>query len=191
MVTPELELAVILARRFEALGLRYLVGGSVASSLHGVPRTSHDVDLLVDVPLEVADKIAAALETEFYVDADMIREAVRRGSTFNIIHYGTGYKADVFVLTEDALLQEEMRRRQPYKVSEGELAVYFATAEDMVLQKLSWYRAGGESSERQWEDVLGILKVQGNRIDLAYLYAWARGTHVSDLLERALEAVRS
>jgi hypothetical protein len=182
----ELDVAILVARALESLGLRYLIGGSLASSLHGVPRSSHDADLLAEVPLASADAIARLLEPQFYVDASMIRDAIRHRISFNVIHYDSGFKVDVFVLTADALPQEEMRRRQPHDVGDAAGPVFFATAEDMVLQKLAWYRAGGESSERQWTDVLGILKVQGSRIDLAYARHWAPVVGVADLLERAL-----
>ena len=184
---PELRAALLVARAFESLGLRYLVGGSLASSLHGVPRSSNDADLLAEVPGARAGEIAALLGGDFYVDADAIRDAVRGGGSFNVIHHETGFKVDVFVLTRDAMLQEEMRRREEHPVDDaGETRAYFATAEDTVLQKLAWYRRGGETSDRQWSDVLGVLKVQAERVDGDYLRRWAARLGVSDLLERAL-----
>lgn len=101
----ELSVALKVARAFDALGLKYLIGGSLASSLHGVPRSSHDADLLAEVPGARADEIAARLDSDFYVDAEMIREAVRRGASFNVVDHETGFKVDVFVLTRDTLLQ--------------------------------------------------------------------------------------
>lgn len=187
----ELDVAILVARGLESLGLRYLIGGSLASSLHGVPRSSHDADLLAEVPPACADAIAQLLEPQFYVDASMIRDAIRHRISFNVIHYDSGFKVDVFVLTGDALPQEEMRRRQPHDVGDPAGPVFFATAEDMVLQKLAWYRAGGASSERQWTDVLGIVKVQGSRLDLAYARHWAPIAGVADLLERVLDESRS
>ena len=183
----ELDVAILVARALESLGLRYLIGGSLASSLHGVPRSSHDADMLAEVPQTRADDIARLLEPQFYVDANMIRDAIRHRISFNVIHYDSGFKVDVFVLTNDAMPQEEMRRRQPHDVGDAAGPVFFATAEDMVLQKLAWYRAGGESSDRQWTDVLGILKVKGSTLDFAYVRRWAPVMGVADLLERLVK----
>jgi hypothetical protein len=151
-----------------------------------VPRSSHDADLLADVPPARADDFARLLESQFYVDANMIRDAIRHRISFNLIHYDSGFKVDVFVLTNDPLPQEEMRRRQPHDIGDTRGPVFFATAEDMVLQKLAWYRAGGESSERQWTDVVGILKVKGSTLDFEYVRRWAPVIGIEDLLERAV-----
>lgn len=185
MESTELEVALLVTRALESLGLRCLIGGSLASSLHGVPRSSHDVDLLADVTPTSIDALVRELQAAFYVDGDMIRDALRHRTSFNLIHYDSGLKVDIFPLTSDPLLQEEMNRRQPFDLGVADSVVYFATAEDMVLQKLAWYRAGGESSERQWTDVLGMLKVQGAGFDSAYARRWAVQLGVADLLQRA------
>ena len=185
MAAPtDLELAIAVGTVFESLGLRYLIGGSLASSLHGVPRSSNDADLLAELPWAHVDEFVRRLEADFYIDGDMIRDSIRRGISFNLIHYASSFKVDVFVLTDDAFGQAEMQRRQLHDTGRG--AAHFATAEDMVLQKLRWYRAGGESSERQWLDVLGILKVKATRLDLDYARPWADRIGVRDLLDRAL-----
>lgn len=183
----ELDVAARVARALDSLGLRYLVGGSLASSLHGLPRSSHDADILAELPAARIDDFVRLLESDFYVDGGMIRHSMRHGISFNLIHYDSGYKVDVFLLTEEPLLQEEMRRRQPQDVGDPGGPIYFATAEDMVLQKLSWYRAGGETSERQWSDVLGILKVQGDRLDTDYVRRWAERLGLADLVSRAVD----
>ncbi len=153
----ELSVALQVARVFEALGLRYLIGGSLASSLHGVPRSSHDADLVAEVPGRLADDIAKRLEPEFYVDSEMIRDAARRGGSFNVIHDHSGFKVDVFVLTRDPLAQTEMDRRELHAIDELASA-YFATAEDTVLQKLDWYRKGAENVRTPMERRAGCVE---------------------------------
>jgi hypothetical protein len=176
-----------LVRVFDALGIAYVVGGSVASSLYGVPRLTRDVDLVADIRLAHADAIASALIDEFYVDADMIRDAVRRRASFNVIHLPTMFKADVFILKNDAWSHEEMARArtQDLEVPDGKVAVRFASPEDTLLHKLVWYKLGNEVSDRQWGDVLGVLEVQGDTLDQDYLDRWAPELEVTSLLERA------
>ncbi len=176
-----------LARVFDALGIRSVVGGSVASSLYGIPRATQDVDLVADVRPAHVDGLTSALAGEFYVDADMIRDAIKRRATFNVVHLATMFKADVFILQGDSWSREEMvrARTEHFDVPDGKVAVRFASAEDTLLHKLIWYKLGNKISDRQWGDVLGVLKVQGEALDQAYLDRWAPLLDVADLLVRA------
>jgi len=124
-------------------------------------------------------------QAAFYVDADMIREAVVNQSSFNVIHLETMFKADIFVLRSDDFAIEEMDRAHLEQL--GERQVVVASAEDIVLEKLRWYRLGEEASERQLQDVLGVLTVQAESIDSGYLKKWAAKLGLSDLLEQALD----
>ncbi|OGQ12070.1 MAG: hypothetical protein A2138_01245 [Deltaproteobacteria bacterium RBG_16_71_12] len=191
LVEP-LAVTVMVARAFESLGVRYLIGGSLASSFHGVPRSTNDADLVAELPVTMADALAAELTPAFYADAEMIRDAARRGGSFNVIHLDTMFKVDVFVATRDALVQEELARRQEHRLAPDEdVRAFFASAEDTVLQKLDWFRKGGEVSDRQWRDVLGVIQVQGSALDVEYLRRWAPHLRVVALLERALQEARS
>jgi hypothetical protein len=176
-----------LARVFDALAIRYLVGGSVASSVYGIPRATQDVDLVADIKLPQIEAITRALTGEFYVDADMIRDAVQRVASFNVIHLATMFKADVFILKRDAWSREEMTRArtEQFEVPEGNVSIRFASPEDTLLHKMIWYKLGNQISDRQWGDILGVLKVQGDLLDRAYLDHWAPLLDVSDLLRRA------
>ncbi len=189
MLLPEpLQITRRIAEVFESLQIPYLVGGSLASSLHGIPRSTQDADVVADMKPVHAGPFVKALESEFYVDADTIREAIDKRSSFNVIHLETMFKVDVFLLGEDSVSQEEMARRKRFQVSEetgGEL--FLASAEDVVLQKLRWFQLGKEVSERQWNDALGVLQVQGKDLDFTYLSRCAAIMGISTLLERVLD----
>lgn len=177
-------LAVIGA--LEEIGVPYLVGGSLASSFHGTPRSTNDADLVADLKLAHVPLLAAALEADFYLDRGRIRDAVRRRSSFQVIYLETMFKVDVFVLKNDPLAREEMHRRRRIVVDEKSgRAIDVASPEDTVLQKIAWYRLGGGASQRQWDDVLGVLKVQRHDLDREYLERWAAHLDVSDLLRQA------
>jgi hypothetical protein len=171
-------------------GIAYLIGGSVASGIHGIYRTSMDVDLVADIHTPQAAELARRLSSEFYADADMMRNAIQAGRSFNVIDLGSSYKFDVFPLSQDRFSQEQFSRRSVAEVTLGSqtLSVPIATAEDTLLMKLVWYRAGGEISERQWNDIRGIIAIQGESLDRAYVRHWAGYLKVADLLEEALSA---
>lgn len=172
------------AAELERLGVEYLVGGSLASSVHGLPRTTQDVDLVARIAGRHVDDLVSALEQEFYIDAGMINDAIRRRASFNIIHLATMMKVDIFVFSGDPLSQEEMRRK--VAVPLRNTPIWFASPEDIVLQKLDWYRKGDGVSERQWKDTVGVIAVQGERFDLEYARRWAEQMSLTELLDRAV-----
>jgi hypothetical protein len=172
------------AEELDRLCIDYFVGGSVASSVHGRPRTTDDVDIVAALAGPKVDALVHGLEAEFFIDAEMIRDAISRRASFNIIHLATMLKVDVFVLGDEDFSIEEMKRRAA--VSLRGSRVWFSSPEDIVLEKLDWFRKGEGVSERQWRDVLGVLAVQGARLDLPYLRAWAERRGLLGLLERAL-----
>ena len=175
-----------LAAGLEELGLEYVVGGSVASSLHGIPRATQDIDIVVVLWGRDVDRFVARFESTFYVDRDMVVDAILRRASFNIIHLATMYKVDVFIADRSDLVREELSRRLAIELGEPPRQVWVCSAEDIVLQKLDWYEQGNRISDRQWIDVIGVMKVQGERLDLAYLRRWADSKRLRDLLEKAL-----
>jgi hypothetical protein len=188
MSVPEPVLVTLLVTNaLEILGVPYLIGGSLASTLHGVVRTTLDTDLVAELRPEHVTPLVKMLQGAFYVDAETAHEAIRRHSSFNLIHLETMFKVDIFVSKERPFDQAQFARRAAHIVAtEPEQSAYIASAEDTILTKLEWYRLGGEVSERQWRDVLGVLKVQAGRLDLSYLRHWAAELGVADLLEKAL-----
>jgi hypothetical protein len=176
----------------DRLGVAYVVGGSVASSVYGVPRATQDVDLVADLLGKHVAPFVAALSAEFYVDADMIRDALARRASFNVVHLPTMFKADIFSFVREPWMESEMARGrlETLPTDTGPVTVRFASPEDTLLHKLVWFRLGDEISDRQWGDVLGVLRVQGERLDQAYLDAWATSLGVADLLERARTTAR-
>lgn len=172
---------------FEKYGIRYYIGGSLASSAFGMARATLDVDIVADIKLERATDIVRHLQNEFYIDIDMIRNAIQRRSFFNLIHFETMFKIDVFILKNRPFERQAIFRRQLKAVSEGpSLKLYFSSPEDIILAKLEWYKSGEEASDRQWNDILGVMKVQGERLDMVYLKLWAGRLGVVRLLNKAI-----
>ena len=179
----------LLMEALDRLDIPFLIGCSLASSVHGVVRATQDIDLVADIRADHADPLAKALAPDFYADPVMMKDALRVGQGFNVIHYSSSYKFDIFPLTSDPYHQTEFQRRK--KVTSllfGPDPVEFpvATAEDTVLTKLVWFKAGGGVSDRQWNDLLGIAKVQKDHLDVSYMRKWAKHLGVEDLLEKLL-----
>jgi hypothetical protein len=172
----------------DRIGVAYLVVGSVASSIHGVPRMTQDVDMVAAMGPEHVLPLVAAARDAFYVDETAIREAVTRRECFNAIHLDTIAKIDVFIRDGSEWTQREWERRVRSRIGDqpDSPEVHIASAEDMILRKLAWFREGGGISDRQWRDVLGMLQVRGSELDRAYLEEWASRLGLDGLLNRAV-----
>ena len=179
-----LAVTTLVTDALESLGVPYAVGGSMASSLHGEPRFTRDADLLADLRPEQAAPLVDRLKDAFYVDLEAVLGAIRRKGSFNLIHLATAFKVDVFVSPDRPFERLRLARREEARGPGYRL--YVSTAEDIALAKLEWYRQGGETSDRQWRDILAVLAIQGERLDVEYLRTWASSLAVEDLLERAL-----
>jgi hypothetical protein len=172
----------------ERLGIRYCLGGSVASSAYGIARATLDIDLVAELREEHVGPLVESLQRTFYIDAEMVQQAIQHQSSVNVIHLDSMMKIDLFVPKSRLydLQSFERRQRIPIEGLAGAHEFYLASAEDIILQKLDWYRQSGGVSERQWNDVLGVLKVQASNLDFAYLERWARELGLDELFHSAL-----
>jgi hypothetical protein len=178
-------LAVQVARALDDCGIPYSVGGSLASGFSGEPRFTLDIDIVVALRPAHVEPLVARLGSTFYADSDAIARAVRERSSVNLIHLPTNIKVDLFVVGDDGPGAMQLRRHQPRQLTEDPSSVvYFHSHEDILLQKLRWFRAGGEVSDRQWRDVLAIARVRSLILDRDYLLHQAAAMGVTDLLDR-------
>ncbi|MGH9320089.1 MAG: hypothetical protein ACRD21_02010 [Vicinamibacteria bacterium] len=183
------DVTLLVTGLLDRLGVRYAIGGSLASSLHGVFRASVDADVVADLRLGQVEPLAHELGDAFYHDRAAMRRAIELRRSFNVIHLATMFKVDIFIPKGRAFDEAQLQRRTAHVIAtDPERSAFVASAEDTVLAKLDWYRAGGEVSEQQWRDVIGILQVQRGRLDRDYLRSMAASLGVSDLLDRSLEA---
>lgn len=188
MLPESINVLMLVIEAFERLQIPYLVGGSMASALYGVARSTLDADIVADIHPEQAGALIKALGDDFYADDEMILGAIRHRSSFNLIHLETMFKVDVFIRKERPFDRIQFERRLEQVFADNpERKAFITSAEDIILVKLEWYRLGGEVSDRQWRDILGVLKVQAGGLDLDYLKRWADELKVLDLLQRALK----
>jgi len=176
-------------KAFEKLGVLYCIGGSVASSAYGVARATMDVDMVSNLKHDHVGSLVEMLKSSYYISENMILEAIENRSSFNLVHLETMLKVDVFILKDVSYQQESFRRRRKDTIDEENESVqlYLVSAEDIILNKLDWYRMCGQESERQWSDVLGVIQVQKKRLDRKYLKKWAMELGLLDLLENAFK----
>lgn len=187
MPPEELEIVLRVTRLLDELSVAHHLGGSFASSIHGVPRQTRDADIVADLPVLVVERFVHALQDEFYVDEPMILDAITHRSCFNLIHLDSGFKVDIFVVGTRPFDRSELERAQPMQIrADPSSTIHVKTAEDLILRKLEWYLLGGRVSDRQWGDIQGILLAQGESLDHAYLHQWAPSLGVADLLAEAI-----
>ncbi len=182
------ELLAQVVETFERLHIPYLVTGSMASMAYGEPRLTNDIDVVAGIrEADIPDLLTAFPAHEFYLSEDAIREAIRAKRQFNIIHPASGLKVDVIIRKETPFDRSRFARARTIRPAESYEAA-FASAEDVILKKMEFYREGG--SEKHLRDITGMLKVSGDEIDRAYIAEWAdrlglRG--IWDMIRRRLE----
>ena len=147
-----------------------------------------DVDVIVSLNLSHVDRMVKLLDEEYYVDSEMIRDAIQHKSTFNVIHHNTSYKIDFFISRATEYQQSIFERitRKNLVDKDDVIEVFICAPEDIILTKLIWYKERGGTSEKQWNDILGVLKIQKNNLDINYLLDWAEKLTVKSELNNAL-----
>ena len=171
---------------FSELEIAYYIGGSVASSAYGVARATMDVDLVAHLEMSQVNRLVRGLEADDYVSPEMIKDAIHRRASFNLIHLKTMVKIDVFIAKNQPYDSQALARRRPDTLDEeSSRSFYLSSPEDTVLSKLQWYERGGRISDQQWKDIIGVLKVQSSRLDFEYLKYWASKLNLSELLNRS------
>lgn len=189
MATPT-EVVVEVALVLEHLRISYLVVGSFASSARGIRRATVDADIVAQITEDHVHDIVRELSSrDYYIDDLAVRRAITNERAFNAIHLESMFKVDIFV-RRDEFSKNELERKLAEKIlPDSDAIVYIATAEDTVIAKLDWFRKGRETSERQWSDVLGVLKIQRGRLDYEYMQQWSERLGVADLLNKAMGEV--
>jgi hypothetical protein len=170
-----------------ALGVKWAVGGSLASAAYGEPRATNDVDVVALLDEQGARRLPVLLGDDFYCSEQAAVDAVRRNDSFNVIDRRSFLKVDVFVPRAGPLGTGQLDRRRDLVLAGG-VTLPVLGPEDIVLQKLRWFRIGGEASERQWRDLCGVLR--SGELDDAYLDDVARGAGLEELLARARHDAR-
>ncbi len=170
---------------FDKLNIPYFLGGSLASIVHGLVRTTQDANVIADIKLEHIDLFIAQVQDNFYIDQIRVKNAILNRESFNLIHRKSLFKVDIFISNNRPFENSQFKRARKYTIlKEPTVQAMVTSAEDILLAKLDWYRQGGETSERQWQDVLGIGKVQGDSLDKEYLQYWANELDINHLLEK-------
>ena len=188
MLAEPIAVTLLVVNALEDLGIPYMIGGSLASAAYGVARSTLDTDLIAVINMKQAEPLASTLAKDFYVDIEMIKDSIQHQSSFNIVHLKTMFKVDIFIAKQRPYDRNQFQRKILQSISsDPETLAYLTTPEDIVLVKLEWYRMGGEVSDRQWRDILGVLFVQADRLDQDYLRKWAAELGIADLLQRAFK----
>jgi hypothetical protein len=185
--TYHIQVVERLADMLDSLGIAYAIGGSLASSVYGTSRFTQDADITVQSFSRVADRFYQMVKEEFYISEQAMRQALNSFGSFNIIHFETAFKIDIFVQGPGEFEQRLLARSTEVKLSDSSRRnLRVVSAEDVVLLKLRWFREGGGTSQRQWDDVLGVLRIRRPSLDFEYLTESARKLGLAELLDRAI-----
>ncbi len=175
-----IEILLQTAVRLTRLKIPYMVTGAFAVSFYGKPRSTHDIDLIVEIDMSGIERIYEAFREDFYVSKEAMEEAVRYRSMFNIIHNETLTKIDFWMLEDTAFDRERFSRRVGEELRG--VPVYFSSPEDMIIVKLDWFKQ--TEIHKHYEDALGIVLVQQDSLDIEYVRQWCAKRSSGELLDR-------
>lgn len=176
-----------LIKALDDISIPYFIGGSIASSAYGLARATMDVDMILNLkPFQVQDFVNK-LKGDFFVDEEMIIQAIKTDTSFNILHLPTMLKIDFFILKKQPYQIKSFERRKLNSLedSRDSVKIFLCSPEDIIISKLEWFRLSNETSERQWLDILGVIKVQSDSLDKNYLKYWAKELNLFELLQKA------
>lgn len=177
------EITAKVTRFLEHNQVEYFLGGSLASTVYGEPRFTQDVDIIVRLGAAVAERIASALGSEFYLSEVALREALSRGGSTNLIHLASNFKIDLILSGESEFERSEFERK--IRLTVGSQSFYFCSPEDIILAKLDWHKKSGGVLERQLRDIQTVLMVQSS-VNVDYLRRWADKLGVRPQLELSM-----
>jgi hypothetical protein len=183
-----LDVALQVASALTSIGAEYFLGGSLASSLQGEPRATSDIDLVVALPVGRVNALRVALGPHFDVDTEGLKDAVLHSRSASAFYLPVVTKIDFFGRGSEPFDESEFSRRRSVVVRPSGESLVVKTAEDTVLRKLLWFRAGGEVSEKHWRDVVSVLRINQRTLDSNYLDSWAARLQLGELLTRARAA---
>ena len=181
-MTAEEALELLLSKLDEC-GIPYMITGSFASNIHGLPRATQDADIVIEVERRTLERFLNSLGSGFYRSSEAAMDALAQEQMFNVVHLETGFKIDFIIRKSRPFSGVEFSRRQPAFYLGA--TRWFASAEDTILTKLEWSKMG--DSERQFNDSLSVAKLQRDGLDRSYLAKWARELGIFDLLERLFQ----
>ncbi len=167
-------------QRLERLGLSYMLTGSLASMYYGIPRFTHDIDIVIQIPPVAAKRLVDEFQPEYFADVQMIRDGYQGTLQFNLLHHQTGIKIDFWMTRPDAFHRSMFERRRCETVWGQK--IWICTAEDILLHKLYWNKIS--PSDRQLSDVKGVLQVCGKKLNWAYINEWADQLLVKQILHQ-------
>jgi len=179
----EQQLLVDCLHRLNGSGVAYFLTGSMASNYWGIPRTTHDIDFVIQLPPRSIPALLAAFASDFYLEEAAVRSAYQPPHQFNAIDLRSSLKVDFWLLKPAAFDRQMFEHRK--SVPLFSVPAFIASAEDVILHKLVWNRIS--PSERQLSDAAGVVAVQGNALDRAYLHQWAEDLKIAEDLARLLD----
>ena len=173
------------------LKIPYAIGGSVASSIYGQVRFTQDADVSVAAFSGQIAEFCQAVESGFYVSQQAVQQAHQNASSFNVIYLDSAFKIDVFIVSNDPFKRQVLLRREKVALEDSSGKMYdLVSPEDIILLKLQWYTDGGAASQKQWNDILGVLKNRQDKLDMNYLRDWASKLSVLELLNKAIQEAK-